>query len=186
MPLVPLKLSKRGADLIKEFESLELESYPDPASPLGRACTAKRLKLRDYRQIANWKDLPGDPWTIGWGHTGADVRQGMVISIDQAEELFRRDVEPVEKAVNSLVTRQPLQHEFDALCSFAFNVGTDIDADTIAEGLGDSTLLKKFNAGDYVGCANEFGKWVKAQGQVLPGLVARREKERRMFWGQPI
>lgn len=67
---------------------------------------------------------------------------------------------------------------------FAFNVGSDIDADTIAEGLGDSTLLKKLNAGDYSGAANEFTKWCRNDGKKMLGLYRRRMAEKLLFGGE--
>ena len=86
--------------------------------------------------------------------------------------------------VNSLIKVPATQGQFDALVSFAYNVGLDIDEDTLAEGLGDSTLLRKFNAKDYAGCAAEFPKWNKAGGVVLNGLTKRRAGERAMFEGK--
>jgi len=65
------------------------------------------------------------------------------------------------------------QGQNDAVVSFSFNVGLDQFA--------DSTLLKKLNAGDYAGAANEFQRWNKGGGKVLPGLVKRREAERKLF-----
>jgi lysozyme len=88
---------------------------------------------------------------------------------------------PFEQAVNSLVKVKLTQNQFDALISFVYNVGADIDADNIAEGLGDSTLLKKLNAGDYKGAADQFLKWDKANGKVMKGLTIRRQAERALF-----
>ena len=76
------------------------------------------------------------------------------------------------------------QYQFDALVSFAYNVGLDIDADNIAEGLGDSTLLRKHLAGDYEGAAAQFAAWNKNDGKVLRGLVRRRAAEAAMYRGQ--
>ena len=65
------------------------------------------------------------------------------------------------------------QGQFDALVSFTYNLG--------ARSLSTSTLLKKLNAGDYRGAADEFPRWNKAGGQVLAGLTRRREAERSLF-----
>lgn len=151
-----MKISNNGLNLIKTSEGLELEAYPDPGSG-------------------------GDPWTIGYGHTGPEVRKGLVWSDAQADKALRQDVAQFERDVTSLVTVPVNQNQFDALVSFAFNVGSDIDSDDIAEGLGDSTLLKKLNAGDYTGAANEFPKWNKSGGKVLSGLTKRRNAERSLF-----
>ena len=73
------------------------------------------------------------------------------------------------------------QGQFDALVSFAYNVGLDIDDDTAAEGLGDSTLLRKHKAGDYAGAKAEFLKWVKNDGVVMKGLTRRRAAEAALY-----
>lgn len=176
-----MKISADGIALIKRFESCELEAYPDPASPLGRACAVKRLRMRDYRQLANWKSLDGAPWTIGWGYTGPAVKPGMVLSQDGADQLLAQCLERFEREVASLVKVPVTQGQFDALVSFAFNCGSDIDSDDDAEGLGDSTLLKRLNTRDMAGAASEFLKWNKARGVVLMGLVRRRAAERELF-----
>lgn len=150
------KISSNGLHLIKTAEGLELEAYPDPGSG-------------------------GAPWTIGHGHTGPEVYEGLVWTPEQAEQALRDDVARFECDVASLVTVPINQNQFDALVSFAFNVGSDIDSDDAAEGLGDSTLLKKLNAGDYQGAADEFPKWNKSCGQVMNGLVTRRAAERELF-----
>jgi lysozyme len=155
-------ISNEGIQLIQHFESCRLKAY---------LCSAGKL-------------------TIGWGHTGADVKAGMVITQARADELFRIDVARFVKDVNSLVKANISQKQFDALVSFAFNVGSDIDADTIAEGLGDSSLLKFLNAGNYAKAADEFPKWnkqtVNGQKVVVLGLSKRRAAERALFTGVSV
>ena len=116
---------------------------------------------------------PGGKLTIGYGHTGPDVTEGRRIDAEEANELLGRDVERFERAVNELVTVPMTQGMFDALISFSFNLG--------AGSLKSSTLLKKLNADDREGAADEFLKWNKAKGKVLAGLTARRESERELF-----
>ena len=116
---------------------------------------------------------PGGKLTIGYGHTGPDVTSGRKITAEQANELLVKDVLRFEKAVNELVTVPMTQGMFDALISFSFNLG--------AGSLKSSTLLKKLNAYDREGAANEFLRWNKAKGKVLAGLTARRESERELF-----
>lgn len=65
------------------------------------------------------------------------------------------------------------QNQFDALVSFAYNVGVG--------SLRNSTLLKKLNSKDYPGAAKEFDKWIYADGKPQPGLVKRRQMERSLF-----
>jgi len=88
-----------------------------------------------------------------------------------------------EPGVLRLVKVPLTQGQFDALVCFAYNVGLDDDADTLAEGLGDSTLLRKVNAGDFSGAAAEFAKWNKNDGKVMLGLRRRRAAERALFIG---
>ena len=86
---------------------------------------------------------------------------------------LRQDVAESERAVNQHVHVPLTQHQFDALVSFVFNLG--------AGNFRTSTLLKKLNARDYDGAAQEFGRWVQAGGKTLPGLVRRREAESALF-----
>jgi lysozyme len=143
-----LNISEAGIALIKESEELRLEAYPDPATG-------------------------GEPWTIGWGHTGPGIEPGMKISESAAEGYLKADLETVEKCIANCVSVNLTQGQYDALCSFVFNLGC------IA--LRNSTLLRKFNAGDDIGAAEEFKKWSHAGGKVLAGLVTRRAKEAEMF-----
>ena len=84
----------------------------------------------------------GDPWTIGWGSTGADIRKGLVWTQQQCDERFSRDLAAFGAKVAEVIGNAPTtQHQFDAMVSFAYNVG-------IAN-LAASTLLRKHKAGDY-------------------------------------
>lgn len=176
-----MKTNQRGIDLIKHFESLELCAYPDPASDLGKACSALKLPMREYRKVMGWEALSGVPWTIGFGHTGHEVKEGMKISQGQAEELLRRDLERFEAGVLRLVKVTLTENQFSALVCFAFNVGLDENHNGKAEGLGESTLLKMLNTGNYAKASEEFPKWNKASGQVLEGLITRRAAEKELF-----
>lgn len=150
-----MKISQNCIDMIRHFEGCKLVAYKCPA----------------------------DVWTIGYGHTQG-VHEGMTITQAQADDMLRQEIARFEREVESLIKiPSPLQCQFDALVSFAYNVGSDIDSDNLAEGLGDSTLLKKFNAGDIAGAAAEFPKWNRAGGKVSNGLINRRNAERRMFLG---
>lgn len=154
-------LGSKGEALIHSFESLELIAYKDPG-PTGL------------------------PITNGWGTTveedGKPIKLGTVWTKEKADRLFKRDIAIMEKAVNQLIGNSPTtQNQFDALVSFAYNVGPDIDNDNIAEGLGDSTLLKKHRARDYAGAKAEFAKWNKAKGKILNGLTRRRAAEAALY-----
>jgi len=120
---------------------------------------------------------PGDPvvgtLTIGYGHTGPDVHPGQTITQAEAAVLLQADLRCFELAVNNLVTHDVTQNQFAALVDFAYNEGSGA--------LAGSTLLRLLNAGDVDGAANQFANWDEGNGQVLPGLVERRAKERALF-----
>ena len=114
----------------------------------------------------------GGVWTIGTGHTGPEVRRGLTITAEQARQLLVADVAEAESAVAAV--RVPLsQAQFDALVSFAFNVGNDA--------FGGSTLLRKLNAGDYAAVPAQLNRWVYDNGKVVRGLVDRRKAEGDMW-----
>ena len=123
---------------------------------------------------------PAQHWTIGygaiWGMDDTRVKEDHPdINEDQADYLIRRDVKKSEMAVLRHI-RVPLEDgQFNALCSFVFNLGSGA--------LQSSTLRRKINRGDYIGAANEFPRWVFAGGRKLKGLIRRREHERLMFIG---
>ena len=134
----------------------------------GLELTKKSEGLR----LTAYQDSVG-VWTIGYGHTGPEVHRGQTITEEQAIELLRKDVATAVAAVNRLVTVSLKQHQFDALVDFVFNLGSSR--------LSKSRLLRKLNAGDVAGAAEQFLVWVRAGDQVLPGLVTRRKAERAMF-----
>ena len=118
--------------------------------------------------------------TIGIGHligrrpvTQADRDHWGTLTEQQVLDLFREDILKYSDPVAASVKVPLTQNQFDALVSFAFNVGVG--------GFKGSTLLKKLNAGDYEGAANEFAKWNKSAGRVLPGLTRRRSEEADLF-----
>lgn len=115
---------------------------------------------------------PAGIWTIGYGHTKG-VKEGDRITQQEAIWLLRDDLRWVQNAIDKHVTAKLNQGQYDALASFIFNVGEFAFA--------SSTLLKKLNAGDYAGAANEFLRWTKAKGRELPGLVRRRQHEKELF-----
>lgn len=116
-------------------------------------------------------------WTIGYGWTkpvdGKPIRAGMTIKQETAERLLKTGLVSYESDVSRLVKVDLTQGQFDALVSFTYNLG--------ARSLSTSTLLRKLNAGDYAGAADEFLRWNKAGGKVLNGLTRRREAERDLF-----
>lgn len=147
-----MQTSHEGIALIKGFEDCRLTAYPDPGTG-------------------------GAPWTIGYGWThpidGKPVKPGMTIDQETADRLLKTGLVSYENDVLKLVRVKLTKGQFDALVSFAYNVGS--------RALSTSTLLKKLNAGDIKGAADEFLRWNKAGGKVLNGLTRRREAERALF-----
>ncbi|EJH7012882.1 lysozyme [Salmonella enterica] len=147
-----MQTSPKGIALIKQFEGCSLTAYPDPGTG-------------------------GAPWTIGYGWThpvdGKPVKPGMKIDQDTADRLLKTGLVSYENDVLKLAKVKLTQGQFDALVSFAYNIGS--------RSLSTSTLLKKLNDGDAKGAADEFPRWNKAGGKVMSGLTRRREAERAMF-----
>jgi len=134
----------------------------------GLALTQKFEGLR----LTSYQDQVG-VWTIGYGHTGKDVHPQLTITQEQANSLLMKDIASAATAVNRLVTVAFYQDGFDALVDFAFNLGNNA--------LAGSTLLRKLNAGDFSGAADEFPKWCHAGGKLVPGLLRRRKAEQQLF-----
>lgn len=180
--------SKQGLDLIQHFESCRLTAYPDPKSPLGEACGKVRLRLWEYRQVPScWQDLPGEPWTIGWGHTGKDIVPGLVWTQEKADHTLVADVSDFEALVAEHVRVAVNQNEYDALVSIVMNVGpggTTRDGIVRLKSGQPSTLLRLLNAGDYSGCAMQFIRWRSPGSTVEKGLRIRRTAETEMFNGK--
>ena len=137
------RISPNGLSLIKSFEALRLKAY---------------------------KPVKTEKWfTIGYGHYSADVSEGMVITPLQAEQILLRDVARFEREVNKY---DPIyrwtQNEFDALVSFAFNIGS-------INQLTANGMRSKAEIADKILLYNKAGK------KVLPGLVKRREMERALY-----
>ncbi|HBM9260805.1 TPA: lysozyme [Citrobacter freundii] len=147
-----MQTSEKGIKNIKDFEGCSLTAYPDPGTG-------------------------GDPWTIGYGWThpvdGKPIKPGMTIKQETADRLLKTGLVSYENDVLKMAKVKLTQGQFDALVSFAYNVGS--------RALSTSTLLRKLNDGDVKGAADEFLRWNKAGGKVLNGLTRRREAERALF-----
>lgn len=146
-----MKIDTTGANLIKQFEGCKLKAYLDSVK------------------------VP----TIGWGNTqyenGSKVKLGDTITQERADELFLLIVAKFEDGVTKLLRWQITQNKFNALVSFAYNVGLG--------NLGKSTLLKKVNANPSDPTISaEFAKWNKAGGKVLLGLTRRRKAESDLYF----
>lgn len=141
-----MEITNEGINLIKEFEGLELKAYLCPAGV----------------------------WTIGYGHTKG-VKKGQVITQLEADNLLKEDLSSFEKGVTRLIKSNINQNQFDALVSFAFNLGLT--------NLKSSTLLKKVNSNpDDRTIVDEFIKWIYAGGKQLEGLKKRRQAEAYLYF----
>lgn len=140
-----MKISSAGLNLIKEFEGFRAEAY---------------------------KPIPSDPWTIGYG-TIRGVKPGDVMTRAEAERRLRQELVEYERAVERATGGNATQPQFDALVSFAYNVGV--------KGMAGSTVIKRHNAGDHQAAARAFGLWNKAGGKVWPGLTRRRAAEAALY-----
>lgn len=145
------RTSPNGRKLITQFEGEILHGYLDPIK------------------------IP----TIGVGHVilpGEPYRVGKKITQAESQLLLANDLKQFEEAVNRLVKVPINQNQFDALVSFAFNIG-------IAN-LQNSGVLRSLNAKQYQQAAEKLLNWNKAGGKVLPGLTSRRKRERDLFLTQ--
>ena len=140
-----MKLNDEGMEIIKDSESRKLKAYLCPA------------KI----------------WTIGWGHTGKEVYEGLTITKEKADYFLRQDLEVAKNEIRKSVKVPLNENQYSALCSFIFNIGIG--------NFRSSTLLRKLNAKDYRGASLEFTRWIFSNGKPLTGLIVRREKERVLF-----
>jgi lysozyme len=142
-----MNISQEGLSLIKKFEGCELKAYRCPADVL----------------------------TIGYGIT-KNVTEDMEITQQEADEMLNEEITEYEEYVNNMVKVPLEQNQFDALCSWVYNLGPT--------NLEKSTLLKLLNAGDYHLIPSQIRRWNKAGGETLTGLIRRREAESLLFEGK--
>jgi lysozyme len=151
-----LQLTSTCIPLIERDEGDVLHAYPDPGTG-------------------------GAPWTIGYGHTGADVTPGLVIMQFQADALLASDLQRFEDGVTSDLNGGVISTssaEFSAMVSLAYNIGLGNYA--------KSSVLRFHKLGQFQQAADAFLLWDRAAGNVLPGLVRRRHQEREMYLGLAI
>lgn len=139
--------------------------------PQGLALTEREESLR----LTAYQDQ-GKVWTNGYGHTGADVYPGQVITKNQAAAWLQTDVAVAAAAVKTWVTVPLMQNQFDALVDFVYNAGV--------HGFETSTMLRLLNAGNYAAANAEFDKWVFVKGVKNRGLQNRRDAEQAVFEGK--
>jgi lysozyme len=152
-----MKLNEKGINLLHKFEGCELTAYECPASKIGKT------KF----------------FTIGWGSTryedGSPVQKGDVITQERADSLFELIAEHFARGVRKRVKSKINDNQFNALVSFAYNVGLG--------NLDRSTLLKKVNLNpNDPSIGAEFLRWNRAKGVVLNGLTRRRKAEAELYF----
>ena len=145
-----MKVSKECLEMIKHHEGVRSKPYKCPAGL----------------------------WTVGVGHVIGDGKTlpkewNRTFSQNEIDSILQTDLGRFERGVLRLCPNHLTQGRFDALVSFAFNVGLG--------SLQRSTLRMKHNRGEFVACINEFLKWSKVGGKVLRGLLNRRKDEAKLY-----
>ena len=168
---MPVDLLEQDADWIVKFRTAPPKEEKEPgAISVINAAGLQLIKEFEGLRLDSYI-CPAGVWTVGYGSTGEHVYPGQVISEPEAEELLRKDLWRFEDCVSSRVKVGLTDNEYAALVSFAFNCGCGA--------LQESTLLRRLNAGEPKPrvFSEELPKWVRGGGQVLPGLVRRRQAE---------
>jgi len=150
----PSVIGPEGIALIKRFEGCAslrkdgmVEAYPDPASG-------------------------GDPWTIGWGATGAGIGPGAAWTKAKCDTRLEQDLKRYSAGVRRALEGAPTtQAQFDALVSFHYNTGA----------IARATLTRRHREGNHTAAAAEFSRWNRAAGRVLKGLTRRRAAEAALY-----
>lgn len=140
-----MNISKQGIDLIKRFEGCELKAY---------------------------KDIVG-VWTIGFGFTKG-VKPGDTMTMAECERRLTDELREYEAGVLNACAVYPTQNQFDALVSFAWNVGIG--------GMANSSVIRNHNKKDTLNAMKSFALWNKAGGKVVQGLVNRRAAEAALYF----
>lgn len=140
-----MNVSGAGVDLIKKFEDCSLDAYLDMVGVV----------------------------TIGWGTTGPDIHMGLSWTQEDCDKVLLADLDHFASQISKLITAQVNQNQFDACCSFTYNLGVGA--------FRSSTLLKLINQNAFLEAASEFHKWDHAGGREVPGLLKRRLAEKTLF-----
>lgn len=153
-----MRLSRKGLDLIENHETIQFKVYDDGLGILTGGIGHKILPLDKNPQGVRWKE-------------------GDRVSSEQVQKWLSEDVSEAEEAVNKLVVTQLSQKGFDALVSFAFNIGVSA--------FKNSTLLRLLNLGQIEDAAEQFQRWKfgtrNGKKVVLAGLIKRRQEEKELF-----
>ncbi|MDH1725063.1 lysozyme [Acinetobacter johnsonii] len=164
------KLIATTYDDLNDMLGIATDEMHISPSGIDLICNFEGLRLKAY-------DDGVGVWTIGFGTTkypnGIRVKKGDACTLDQAKAYMQNDLKSFEQTVNNTVKVPLNQNQFDALVSLAYNIGTNA--------FSKSTLVKKLNANDIRGAADQFDVWVNAGGKRMQGLVNRRAREKALF-----
>jgi lysozyme len=157
-----MQTSEHGLQLLKQWEGFKQQMYKDAAG----------LPTIGVGHLLKKDELASGTITIH----GVPVKYANGLSDEQVTALLGQDLAPAENAVNSNVKVELNQNQFDALVAFTFNIGTNA--------FSASTLLKMLNQGNNGAVPDQLRRWVRAGGNVIQGLVTRRENEIKLWLGQ--
>jgi len=154
-------MSEKGIKYLMDWEGFELKVYFDVAGlpTIGVGHLLTQSEISSGKIFIN-----GDP-----------VKYKNGLTEEQVNDLLKKDLKRFEQNIMNKVSVKLLQHQFDALVSFSFNVGRGA--------FNGSTLLKVLNKSDYNGIASQLGRWVYSRGQKVRGLINRRDNEKKMWNG---
>lgn len=158
-----MKMDKTGISFLKEVEGIRTEVYSDVAG---------------FPTIGVGHRLSPDQTTSGKIIINGREKKLSKLTVSDIENLLRNDLKRFENTVNKYVDIEISQNEFNALTSFAFNVGS--------YAFRKSTLLKRLNEGNRNAVPNEIERWIYAGGKKIKGLINRRQKEIELWKGEYV
>jgi lysozyme len=154
-----LMMSEHGRRLLAQWEGFERNVYLDVAG----------LPTIGVGHLLTKDELSSERIVIG----GDAIDYTLGLTDEQVYDLLGQDLERFERVVNDSVEPDLAQHQFDALVSFAFNVG--------GGAFRQSTLLKRLNARDFADVPSQLRRWIRSGGRIVQGLVNRRENEIKLW-----
>jgi len=180
-----MQLQRLNNSLTINLRDSEIDLVPTPEKPQPKPVSDIAVNLikefegfKDYAYI----DTDGTP-VIGYGLSriaGKPVQIGDRISPTEADTALNHHLQEIQRELDQIVKVSLSERQLSALASISFNVGIN--------SIKTSTLIRKVNAKDYAGAANEFLRWDKAnlRGRLvqMPGLARRRQAERQLFLEQ--
>ncbi len=144
-----------------------------------QVCQAAQSLIKSFEQLrlVAYLPTPNDVLTIGYGHTGKDVTEGLVWTKERAEEVFQQDIaeraEELYFALDYGIRDSLTDNQFGALVSFVYNEGISA--------FKSSTMLRLINTRQYEAASEQFPRWIYQGDEKLGGLIRRRAAERALF-----